>query len=441
MIDKVSEPSAKDYGLLSFLTLINVLCVVDRQLIASMANWIKPDLNLTNTQFGLLTGLIFIIFYGVAGVFMGILADRINRTRFIAFGLASWSMLTAISGAARGFVSLAIPRLFIGIGESIMTPASMSILSDRFPAKRLGFATSFYYMAAPIGISVSLLIAGYLEPLLGWRGCFYALGGMGVLLSLVLLFLRETPRPLVDDSAIRLTRKSALPTLKDTMRRIRDSFLGCPALLFTVSGAVMFHVFLGAAIFEQIWFVEERGFDRNKIAELTGWIALVGGVSGNLLGGLGSDYFLQKTGIGRPMFMFWITLFIMPMMLAYRFVDPTSVFFMVCMFLAFFQLGCLYGPVFGTIQELVPTYLRGTITAVALLMINVAGLGLGVTSSGLLLDWLMLNEIADPYTVTLVSFTLISFSAIPLFFFAGRRFNQDRQVLRSGHSIENTRLN
>lgn len=441
MIDKVSEPSAKDYGLLSFLTLINVLCVVDRQLIASMANWIKPDLNLTNTQFGLLTGLIFIIFYGVAGVFMGILADRINRTRFIAFGLASWSMLTAISGAARGFVSLAIPRLFIGIGESIMTPASMSILSDRFPAKRLGFATSFYYMAAPIGISVSLLIAGYLEPLLGWRGCFYALGGMGVLLSLVLLFLRETPRPLVDDSAIRLTRKSALPTLKDTMRRIRDSFLGCPALLFTVSGAVMFHVFLGAAIFEQIWFVEERGFDRNKIAELTGWIALVGGVSGNLLGGLGSDYYLQKTGIGRPMFMFWITLFIMPMMLAYRFVDPTSVFFMVCMFLAFFQLGCLYGPVFGTIQELVPTYLRGTITAVALLMINVAGLGLGVTSSGLLLDWLMLNEIADPYTVTLVSFTLISFSAIPLFFFAGRRFNQDRQVLRSGHSIENTRLN
>ena len=441
MIDKTSVSSAKDYGFLSFLTLINVLCVVDRQLIASMANWIKPDLNLTNTQFGLLTGLIFIIFYGVAGVFMGILADRINRTRFIAFGLASWSMLTAISGAARGFVSLAIPRLFIGIGESIMTPASMSILSDRFPAKRLGFATSFYYMAAPIGISVSLLIAGYLEPLLGWRGCFYALGGMGVLLSLVLLFLRETPRPLVDDSAIRLTRKSALPTLKDTMRRIRDSFLGCPALLFTVSGAVMFHVFLGAAIFEQIWFVEERGFDRNKIAELTGWIALVGGVSGNLLGGLGSDYFLQKTGIGRPMFMFWITLFIMPMMLAYRFVDPTSVFFMVCMFLAFFQLGCLYGPVFGTIQELVPTYLRGTITAVALLMINVAGLGLGVTSSGLLLDWLMLNEIADPYTVTLVSFTLISFSAIPLFFFAGRRFNQDRQVLRSGHSIENTRLN
>ena len=130
-----------DYGFLAFLTVINVLNVVDRQLLASMANWIKPELNLTNTELGLLTGLVFLFFYAVAGVFMGVLADRVNRTRFIAIGLAVWSALTAVSGMARGFVSLAIPRLFIGIGESIMTPTAMSILSDRFPSKNLGFAT------------------------------------------------------------------------------------------------------------------------------------------------------------------------------------------------------------------------------------------------------------------------------------------------------------
>ena len=124
------EASYSDYGFLVFLTVINVMSVVDRQLIASLANWIKPELNLTNTQFGLLTGLIFIVFYTVAGVFMGVLADRVNRTRLIAFGLMAWSALTAVSGLAKGFVSLAIPRLFIGIGESIMTPTSMSLLSD-----------------------------------------------------------------------------------------------------------------------------------------------------------------------------------------------------------------------------------------------------------------------------------------------------------------------
>ena len=153
-----------------------------------------PDLGLTNTQFGLLTGLIFIIFYSIAGLFMGMLADRVNRTRLIAAGLALWSALTALSGAAKGFASLAIPRLFIGVGESIMTPTSMSLLADRFPSSRLGFASGVYYMGVPVGVAASLIVVAYLEPILGWRGCFYALGGAGVLLAIVMLFIKETPR-------------------------------------------------------------------------------------------------------------------------------------------------------------------------------------------------------------------------------------------------------
>ena len=166
--------SVGDYGFLMFLTLLNVMNFVDRQLLASFANWIVPDLGLTNTEFGLLTGLIFIFFYSVAGVFMGVLADRVNRTRLIAAGLALWSALTALSGMAKGFVSLAIPRLFIGVGESIMTPTAMSLLADRFPSSRLGFASGVYYMGVPIGVAASLFVVAYLEPLLGWRGCFYA---------------------------------------------------------------------------------------------------------------------------------------------------------------------------------------------------------------------------------------------------------------------------
>ena len=79
MVEENQGASARDYGFLMFLTLLNVMNFVDRQLLASFANWIVPDLGLTNTQFGLLTGLIFIFFYSVAGVFMGVLADRVNR--------------------------------------------------------------------------------------------------------------------------------------------------------------------------------------------------------------------------------------------------------------------------------------------------------------------------------------------------------------------------
>ena len=109
--------SAGTYVFLLFLTLINIMNFVDRQLLASFANWIVPELGLTDTEFGLLTGLVFLFFYSVAGVFMGMLADRYNRIRLISIGLALWSALTAASGAAKGFVSLAIPRLLLVWGN------------------------------------------------------------------------------------------------------------------------------------------------------------------------------------------------------------------------------------------------------------------------------------------------------------------------------------
>ena len=184
----------KAYPLLFFLTLLNMLNFVDRQLIASFANFIVPDLGLTDTQFGFLTSLAFIFFYSIMGLFMGVLADMVNRPRLIAFGVVLWSVFTALTGTAKGFVTMALPRMFIGVGESILTPTSMSLLSDTFPEKRMGFAAGFYYMGVPIGVGISLLIAGYLGESLGWRNCFYLLGGIGLLLGLSALFFKERPR-------------------------------------------------------------------------------------------------------------------------------------------------------------------------------------------------------------------------------------------------------
>ena len=417
--------SARDYGFLMFLTLLNVMNFVDRQLLASFANWIVPDLGLTNTEFGLLTGLIFIIFYSVAGLFMGVLADKVNRTRLIAGGLALWSALTALSGAAKGFASLAIPRLFIGVGESIMTPTSMSLLADRFPSSRLGFASGVYYMGVPVGVAASLIIVAYLEPILGWRGCFYALGGVGVLLALVMLFLKETPRKHEVEAAEQVEK----PSVREILQILWGALRSSPALTMTIGGGVAFHFILGAATFEQLWFVEERGFDRTEIAELTGWIALAGGILGNLFGGVGGDVFLRKTGMGRPMFLFWIMLILTPLTIAYRFVDPGSFMFLLGIFLGYFQLGCFYGPTFSTVQELVPPQIRGTLVAFYILSLNLVGLGIGVTGAGYAIDWMAESGVAEPYTVTLVVFSIISALAIPLFYFAGRRFEQDRAAL------------
>jgi MFS family permease len=424
--------SSRDYGFLMFLTLLNVMNFVDRQLLASFANWIVPDLGLTNTQFGLLTGLIFIFFYSVAGVFMGVLADRVNRTRLIAVGLALWSALTALSGMAKGFVSLAIPRLFIGVGESIMTPTAMSLLADRFPSHRLGFASGVYYMGVPIGVAASLFVVAYLEPLLGWRGCFYALGGIGLVLALIMFFMKETPRRHEVEAQAKQEAEIERPSVKEMLGILVDAFKRSPALLMTVLGGVAFHFILGAATFEQLWFVQERGFDRTEIAELSGWLAFAGGIAGNLFGGVGGDLFLRKTGMGRPMFLFWIMLVLTPISLYYRVVDPTSMFFLFGIFIGYFQLGCFYGPTFATVQELVPPQIRGTVVAFYILSLNFFGLGLGVTGGGIVVDWMIAEGIAEPYTTTLLAFTILSLVAIPLFFFAGRRFEQDREALYAG---------
>ena len=435
MVEDDKGTSARDYGFLMFLTLLNVMNFVDRQLLASFANWIVPDLGLTNTQFGLLTGLIFIFFYSVAGVFMGVLADRVNRTRLIAAGLALWSALTALSGMAKGFVSLAIPRLFIGVGESIMTPTAMSLLADRFPSSRLGFASGVYYMGVPIGVAMSLFVVAYLEPLLGWRGCFYALGGLGLVLAAIMFFMKETPRRHEVEAQKRQAETEAAaierPSVKEMLAILVAAFKRSPALLMTVLGGVAFHFVLGAATFEQLWFVQERGFDRTEIAELSGWLAFAGGIAGNLFGGAGGDMFLRRTGMGRPMFLFWIMLILTPISLYYRVVEPTSMFFLFGIFIGYFQLGCFYGPTFATVQELVPPQIRGTVVAFYILSLNFFGLGLGVTGGGIFVDWMIAENIAEPYTVTLLVFTALSLIAIPLFYFAGRRFELDREALYS----------
>jgi len=212
--------SSREITFLCLLTVLNVVNFVDRQLLASFANFIVPDLGLTNTQFGLLTGFAFILFYATMGLFMGALADLVHRPRLIAAGLALWSALTAASGAARGFASLAVPRMLIGVG-------------------------------------VSLLI----------------------------------------------------------------------------------------------------------------------------------------------------------------------------IFAGFFGLGAFYGPTFSTVQELVPPQIRATVVAFYILMLNLIGLGVGITAGGWLIDHLTARGVSQPYSWTLLVFTVLSFSATPLFYLAGRRFRGDRERL------------
>ena len=115
MNDQSEAVALRHYGFLAFLALLNVMNFVDRQLLASFANFIVPDLGLGNAQFGLLAGFAFIVFYAVMGLFMGA-ADLLHRPRLVAAGLALWSALTALSGPPESTPPLAVPHVHWGRG-------------------------------------------------------------------------------------------------------------------------------------------------------------------------------------------------------------------------------------------------------------------------------------------------------------------------------------
>jgi len=415
------------YRLLFFLTLLNLLNFVDRQLIASFANFIVPDLGLTDTQYGFLTTVPFIVFYSIAGLFMGVLADMVNRPKLIAFGVVLWSVFTALTGAAKGFVSMAVPRMFIGVGESILTPTSMSLLSDSFPSKRMGFAAGFYYMGVPIGVGVSLLIAGYLGESLGWRNCFYLLGFIGLLLGLCALLFKDRKRKSVssEEKSNNLSKETTVNIVNTLIKALKTS----SALRFTIMAGVFYHIVLGASGFEQLWLVQERGYERSEIAQLVGWIGVFAGLTGNLVGGILSDWWQENTDQGRPMFLFWLALITLPIGIFYRFVEPGTFIFWTGIVIGYFQLGCFFGPTFSTVQELVPENIKATVVSFYILTLNLIGLTIGSLGGGLCADILRSSGYAEPYTIMLVIFSIISVISIPCYYLAGKKYKADKLTL------------
>jgi predicted MFS family arabinose efflux permease len=276
-------------------------------------------------------------------------------------------------------------------------------------------------------------VVGYLGPAIGWRNCFYVLGALGIVLAVVMLFLKEPPRRNIAPSGT--GGASATDAPRQTFRQLASqlwfALRNCPALVLTIGGGVAFHFILGAATFDQLWYVQERGFDRAEIARMTGWIGIAGGILGNLFGGAGGDVFMRRTGLGRPMFLFFIMLVLAPFNVAYRLVDGDSIWFWVGVFVGYFQLGCFYGPTFSTVQELAPAKIRATVIAFLILTLNFVGLGIGVTTGGFFVDMMIARGAEDPYTQTLLAYTLLSLIAIPLFYFAGRRFNADKSRLEA----------
>ncbi|MCA9705081.1 MAG: MFS transporter [Myxococcales bacterium] len=195
---------------LGVLMVVYTFNFLDRQILAILANDLRADLGLDDAQLGFLYGTAFAVFYAVFGIPLGRLADVWNRRSLIAIGLGFWSVMTALSGLARSFVQLAIPRIGVGVGEASASPSAYSMLSDYFPPAKRATALALYSSGIYIGAGLGLIIGGQIAGrwdaawtspplgLRGWQVAFFAVGLPGLLLALWVRSLREPVRGQAD---------------------------------------------------------------------------------------------------------------------------------------------------------------------------------------------------------------------------------------------------
>ncbi|TLZ39208.1 MAG: MFS transporter, partial [Gammaproteobacteria bacterium] len=185
-----------------------ILSYTDRQVLSLLVDPIRRDLLISDTEVSLLLGTAFAVVYGVAGIPFGLLADRTSRRNLIFFGVVVWSIGTVACGFAHSFGGLFAARVVVGLGESVLSPSAISLISDYFPASRRGLAVGSYLSGIAIGNGASILIGGGALQLVEagvfagtpialiapWRLVLLVIGSPGLLWALAILAIREPER-------------------------------------------------------------------------------------------------------------------------------------------------------------------------------------------------------------------------------------------------------
>ena len=274
---------------LAVLTVIFVVNFMDRQILAVLLEDLKAEFSLSDTQLSLLSGLAFSMFYATMGIPIARLADRANRMNLVSIAIVVWSLMTALSGASVGFVSLFLARMGVGIGEAGSNPPTQSILADYYDERELPRAMGLYGTGAALGGVAGLAVGGMVSAAYGWRWAFVVAGLPGIVLGLLsYLTVREparAPGRLITD--VGADSGSAIETARALARNgaYRDAVLALSIGGMSSMAAAMWM----PAVFE-------RNFDlgREDVIGYVGVIYVAGSLFGIAAGGAICSRLMQR---------------------------------------------------------------------------------------------------------------------------------------------------
>jgi MFS family permease len=380
---------------LGLLLVVYIFNFIDRQILSILLEPIKQDIDLSDTQLGFLGGIAFALFYTFAGIPIARWADRGTRRTIIALGLAIWSAMTALTGRATGFGTLALARIGVGVGEAACSPPAHSLISDYFPPEKRATALSIYALGIPIGAAIGTLTGGWIGELYGWRTAFAVVGLPGLALAvLVRLTLREPPRGLSEpieaatESTAEVQRHEAAaagpPAVKtESVGEVLRFMLSLPSFRhLSLAGALHAFVGYGAGLFNPAFFMRTHELG---LAEVSTWFFAIGltGAIGTYLGGWLGDRF----GSTDARWYMWIPAIatIIGAPLAFGvYLLPDAHQALAVAFVAVIAGPIYLGPTFAMTQGLVKVHMRALASAILLFILNLIGLGLGPLCVGFL---------------------------------------------------------
>jgi predicted MFS family arabinose efflux permease len=359
------------------LTAMLSLNLMDRQLLAVVAEPIKHEFGLSDLQLGLLTGLVFAVVFAIASIPIAWLADRSNRVAILTVCGSVWSLTTMATGVVSGFTAMVLTRAGLAVGESGCNPCAISLIANYVPLERRGRALALYSMAGPIGFLVVGIVGGGINDAYGWRAAFLALGAV----SLAVTFLAAVtlPEPRRPPEPIERTRGE---------RRAYREILGKASYRHILMGAAYSGIATyGIAAWANVFAIRYFGWSPGEVGAVFGTLGTVAGIFGTWLGGRLADKFSPNDARWLMWLPAFAALICIPFDLAGAFAAGIVILFVtspvgvICRTLPL-------APVAAAIQRLAADDVRARAAATVGVLATLLGLGVGPTVVGFLSDTL-----------------------------------------------------
>jgi len=347
---------------------------------------IKHDLGLTDGEVGFLSGIAFAAFYALMGVPIARWADRGHRVQVIGFTTLLFSILVSLCGLARSFAQLLLIRIGVAIGEAGGVPASQSLIAEYYERGERPRALAIYMLGGNLAIAIGYFVAGRLIDSVGWRNTFLCIGLPAVLPALLALVSVIEPR------ATGRERDSGSPGRADAtpsrLLEVLAHLWRIPTFRHLLIAFSIFYFFgFGIQQWMPAFFIRSFGMSTHEVGS---WLALLvgcGGFVGTWSGGVIASRFAadDETRQLRAMALVFVGFGVA---FAGVFLSTTKSGALALVAIAVIGGATINGPLFATIQTLVPPPMRATALAIIYLCANLIGMGLGPLAAGMLSDGL-----------------------------------------------------